>query len=250
MMKLVARLAVVVLSFLMPMSALAAFAVYFSGDDVTDAAVRDQVSKNPLMKSVHFYKTPNVSDAAFDCLSNRKDLEFVTCVATNFTGTGLKALRGLPKLRKLELEDCPLTEVGLKELPQLDVTSVNFYESTVTDRGAWYISYTPTLEYVNVSKAQLSDIGLAYMVRLPELKYLYLLGANVTDQSAEILAKMKKLSFLDLRETRIGDKTLKQLATLPNLKTLLVRDTGVTKEAIDEFKKKRPGVTISDGQWP
>lgn len=245
-MKVMAFVAAVALCLFGPMAALAAFAVYFSGDDVNNTAVRQEVSKNPALKSAHFFKTLGVSDQAFDCLRKCKDLEIVTCIGNKFTGVGLKFLRGLPKLHKLEFEDCTLTEVGLKELPQLEVTAVNFYESTVTNAGAWYISYTPTLEYVNLSKTKVTDVGLSYLTRLPNLKYLYLLGLRVTDESGPVLANLKTLKLLDLRDTRISDKTLKQLSALPNLKTLMLADTDVTSEGIEDFKKERPGVTISN----
>lgn len=202
-------------------------------DDATDASVKAALEQNQALRSIKFVKTPLVTDAALAAVQNQPNMEIITFVSAKITGTGLKALSGLNKLKKLELEACTLTEEGLKNLPALPVSAVNFVESTVDDRGAWYISYTPTLEYVNLGQTQVTDAGVSYLTRLPKLKYLYLYNnAGVTDKSAEDFGKMAQIELLDIRFTGAGAATVRKVVKLPRLKHLLLGGDAITDDVV------------------
>lgn len=220
---------------------IAAFALYFSGDEVTDATVAAEVKANREARSVKFYKTPNVSDACFKSFANLSSLEAVKVICTNMTGTGIQHIAKLPKLKTLEFEDSP----GLKYLPTTNITSANFYDSdTVDDACAWYIGYANTLEYVNLSNTHITDKGLGYIAKSPTTKWLYLLNTRITDASVPLWKKFPNLELLDLRQTNIGPATLNAVAALPKLKHVLLNNELITETDIAKFKAKRPDVIV------
>lgn len=212
------------LSLIVALPAFAGYNEYFDGD-VTDKQVKETLAKNHTLRSVKFFKTPMVTDASLEALAGHNDLELVTLVAApNIAGTGLKALHKIAALKKLELEVCKLSDEGLKCFAILKVQSANFTESTVSDRGAWYISCAPSVEYLNLSDTQVTDTGVGYLMRLPNLKYLYLRNDDVSDASLGALLKLKNLETLDVRNTKITAQGLQKLKSLPHLKKLYTNE--------------------------
>jgi Leucine-rich repeat (LRR) protein len=233
------RWIVVLLSmiFCSSLAATAAYSESFCGENVTDATVKETLAKNSTLRSVKFFKTPSITDQSLAALSGQCDLEIISMICTNVTGTGLKHLSDLPKLNRLELEVCQLSETGLKNLPTLRLKTVNFVESTVDDRGAWYIGYSPTLEEVHLSKTRITDTGVSYLVRLPSLKYLYLEGTTIGDQCVPDLLKLTKLQLLDLRNTNLSDAGVKKIASLPKLNKLYLGGPLITDSAVMALKE-------------
>ncbi|MGV3605371.1 MAG: hypothetical protein ACO1RA_03115 [Planctomycetaceae bacterium] len=80
---------------------------------------------------------------------------------------------------------------------------------------------------------------------LQSLERLELQMGVCTDQDLPPLAQLKNLQHLRLESDHITDACLATLAELPALKTLELNGKNITQAAVDQWKAKRPGLTIT-----
>lgn len=136
------------------------------------------------------------------------------------TPKGFAALKRLPHLRRLELN-----------------------QSGVTDRGLAEISGCKELRRLVIPESTVTDAGMASIAKLTRLEYLDV-SANekIGDRSMLAVRKLERLEFLFLNRTSIGDRGLEQLKPLEGLRSLNVALTKVTDDAAMKFVDEMPNL--------
>jgi len=77
------------------------------------------------------------------------------------------------------------------------------------------------------------------------LDWFVFTNAHLNDSDLEDFVKWAKFQYLHLEENaEITDASFEYLEKIASLRELRLTGTSVTQEGVDEFKKKRPGVTV------
>ena len=129
----------------------------------------------------------------------------------------------LPHLRSLRFTNCDMLDLNLDEIGkcrQLD--SVHFI-------GAKRLSVD---ELRKLAPCPVTNIALY--------------DSDLKDSDLEVLTELTTIKNLTLSNNAgITDAGLEHLEKIPSLRVLRLYGTGVTQDGVEEFKKKRPGVSVS-----
>lgn len=100
------------------------------------------------------------------------------------------------------------------------------------------------LHRIDLNSRPVTDEHLEEMPALQQLQHLGLYRTQITDRGIEHLKKIGKLTELELSYTNITEAGLAQLVLFKDLKKLFLHGTGLSKEAIQDFQRKRPDCTV------
>lgn len=170
---------------------------------------------------------PGVTDRGMSYLGACSELETLLLGGLHVSDDGLAQLRGLPKLKMLDIRGAALTDAGLaclgvmKSLVALDLPGVE-----VSDLAVQRLTDLPQLEKLTLGAWALGDAGLAALGTIDSLKELHLYG--ISDSGLKHLQGLPRLEKLDLRGTAITDAGLKHMQGLRRLEKLDLRETAIT----------------------
>jgi hypothetical protein len=153
-----------------------------------------------------------------DAVATVVGVTFPDVFASSETDAGLKHLKGLQQLQKLNLDSTQVTDAGLehlKRLPKLRV--LNLCRTLVSDAGLEHLKGLTHLQDLNLRHTRVTDAGLEHLEGLTQLQQLNLWNTNVTDAGLECLKRVKQLHRLVLVDTKVTDEGVKRLQqALPN----------------------------------
>jgi Leucine-rich repeat (LRR) protein len=251
------------------------------GVDITDVGL-PYIAELTALKSLDLSHSM-LNDVGLESLPALTELEDLDLGATRITGINLNFLKLLPKLKKLNLKGIQRRNGGVCWTPtiiDLDLDTISMLSGLeelnlgvgislgrvgrpagegncrltggiqITDLGVSKLAKLKKLRSLEVSGARITPAGLKALEGLP-LERLSLWNCTALDDSAAaVLATMPQLTNLDLSYTSVGDAGLKQLTSLSRLKLLYLTDTKVTLDAVEAFRKERPGVSVSWARRP
>lgn len=160
---------------------------------------------------------PEFFDSRLDLLKGLDGLKWVIVRDARVMGSGLASLRGIACLEGVSVDNCPLTDDGLKHLQECS-----------------------DLECVCLRKTEISGDGLKYLAGLTSLRRLWLDDCRITDAGLRHLEPLFCLEELWLDNTLISDDGLTYVKGLPNLKYLKIRNTKVTPEGVEHLREVLP----------
>jgi len=123
------------------------------------------------------------------------------------------------------------------------ITSVSFYDTSITDEHATLVSELTNAQELNLNYTEVTDVGLARLASLPGLEGLGLNGTHVTDEGLSHIHE-SMLRRLALYDTAVTDNCLVELAKLPQLSMLDVQKTGVTPAGVSRFRENNATCVI------
>lgn len=153
------------------------------------------------------------------------DLDHLTAVCFSFTGqitdAGLVHLRGLKRLRDVNLIGTRVTGEGLVHLAALPrLESLSLSGGTTSSAALAHIGKMHGLRKLRTGIVQGEPGVLVELRSLTELTDLSMSGRSVTDAGADCLAGMRKLRKRVLPCTRITDASLVHIRKLQALESL------------------------------
>ena len=159
----------------------------------------------------------------------------------------LTPLRNTVGLRKLNLDNSPVTDEGLQSLgPMPELRDLSLSRTLITDAAIpMLVQQFPGLEHLRLDRTAITDKSLNDIVKLSSLKELSLFRTRVSDAGCTLTSKLTTLKKISLDQTMITDAGLKSLLTMKQLESLSVWKTQVTEEAAEEFVKERPTVKLN-----
>ncbi len=178
------------------------------------------------------FSNTKITDAGLAVLSHLPGLE-VLSLNNQISDIGLKQLKGLKRLKVLELPRSKISDYGLtilKQLPKLE--RLDLSESKISDAGARTVATMHSLRQVDVSGTLITDKGMALLAALPKLEIFYA-NETLTDRGLIALAEAKHLKTLDLSGARITDTGLKALTAATPLEALALSDTRISNASME-----------------
>lgn len=160
--------------------------------------------------------------------------------STEVTDKGAAELAKLTNVKSLNLADTKITDKTLAVLAQLtNLTDLCLAGTRISDEGLKHLSGLKQLTKLNLTRNELSDKGLQALSPLTLLEELSLSDTKkVTDEGLKALMSMRSLTKVCLIRTRVTDQGLMMLSELPSLKSVNTYGTQVTKEGLEEFKRR------------
>ena len=174
---------------------------------------------------------------------------------TGVTDDGLKHLKRFQNLNSLSLASpgpmwvngkrlTPITDSGMANLDVPTVVNLNLDGLPITDAGLKSLPEIPSLRSLQVTGTKIEGPGLSRLRALRNLQILILNGSAVTDEGLAHLAGAKSLTMLSLDGMPLSAAGLKHIITLPSLGYLSIRGCQVPYEDVEDIKVKFPSLRI------
>ena len=94
----------------------------------------------------------------------------VNLTKTQITDAGLVHLKGLTKLKGLDLDDTRVTDAGLVHLKGMtELTWLGLSETQITDAGLAHLTELTSLQELGLGLTQVTDAGLVHLKGLTKL---------------------------------------------------------------------------------
>lgn len=137
----------------------------------------------------------------------------------NFTVKGFRALKDMPELRILNIENCQLPPGAINELAQLkSLYSLSLEGSKpVGDSDVTALTKMKNLGSITLDYTNVTPKGLRVLKKFKSLRGLKCEGLDVTDSDAEFLAKLP----IECLDTTYNHLTAKGINALTKSKTLM-----------------------------
>jgi hypothetical protein len=176
---------------------------------------------------------------------------------TGVTDDGLRHLKRFGNLRHLDLSSrapaglkakrsAPITDAGMARLDLRNLVSLNLYGLPITDAGLKSLPDLPSLTMLQLIETKVQGPGLSRLVAFRNLSSLHLNGSAVTDKGLSHLAGASSLMVLSLDGMPpLTGAGLKHVITLPRLGYLSIRGCRVSDEDIAQMKAKAPSLQIN-----
>ena len=143
---------------------------------------------------IHYHNHKIITDASMkplEALVNLEELDL--CCGAGIADADLEYIRGLTKLRKLDLSTANVTDRGLRNLGKLT-----------------------ELRDLDLGETKTADAGVEELLGLHQLTKLRLEGTLITDGALKHLAQMKQLKELNISYTELEQRAVNELiAALP-----------------------------------
>lgn len=163
----------------------------------------------------------DITDAAFDSITQFHKLEALNLENTTVSAKGLASLSTLKKLNRLTLARTPTSDEGLKTLKDVK-----------------------QLRHLNVESTNVTAEGLKH---LGKLESIWLGGDKIGDAAVAEVARCETLRFLSIthERTAVTDAGLRYLEDLPSLRSLQIYCRQVTPNGIAALQRKKPKLLIN-----
>jgi hypothetical protein len=156
-----------------------------------------------------------------------------TCACPGLGDVGLRALRHVRGLRRVELLASKATGAGveaLAELPNLEALTV--LERDIGPQGFAALARVAGLRELDLRVNELADPTVGGLGALTGLRRLTLRCPVLDDRVAAQLRELVHLEHLDLGGTQISDAGLAALAGMSGLRTLILHHTRITHRGL------------------
>lgn len=156
-----------------------------------------------------------------------------SCACPGLGDAGLRALRHVRGLRRVELLASRATGVGvesLTELPHLE--SLTVLDRDIGAQGLAALARAGTLRELHLRGEALADPTLEHLGEITSLRSLTLRCPQLDDRAAAQLRGLVHLEHLDLGGTQISDVGLAALAGMSELRGLILHHTRVTNRGL------------------
>ncbi len=141
--------------------------------------------------------------------------------STAISVSDLECLQWCRKLKRLEINDLPLTDVQIACL-----------------------SECRQCKYLGLGGTQITDSALEVIGQFEKLENLYLSGTVITDEGLRHLQGLTNLRRLNLAETRITDDSIPCLEKLTSLEAIRISDTGVSPQGKLRLRNALPNCCV------
>lgn len=128
----------------------------------------------------------------------------------------------------------------------IDVSAISF-PSLNNEQLQNINGIAPNIVWLYLGNTQINDQSMQIISKCTNLLKLNLSHTSISSAAVPALKKLSKLQFLNLMNTRIDDNALRQLCMMPGLKKIYCWNSLVSKQAVEECRKRYPGIEIING---
>jgi Leucine Rich Repeat (LRR) protein len=158
---------------------------------------------------------------------------------------GLRSLRRMDRLQRLDLNDTHVTDAGLEHLQALTcLEELCLRDTDVTGTGAAYLEKLTRLRELWLNGTKCTNTSIRGLARLQSLQVLSLSSTSVGDEGLQHLSNLHALRELRLESTPVTDAGLPHLDGLSNLERLDLLHTLVTEQGVTQLHEALPDSRI------
>jgi hypothetical protein len=203
------------------------------------------------------FSDANFDDAALARLAkNHGDrIGALHLMNTSVTDDGLRQLKQFGNLQSFNLMSpgpvwlngkrlTPITDAGMAHLDLRSVVNLSLDGLPITDAGLKSLPDLPSLRMLQLTGTKIEGPGLSRLAAFRNLESLLLNGSAVTDDGLSHLAGAKSLVVLRLDGMPLSGAGLKHVITLPRLRCLSIRGCQVPSEDVAQIFSKAPSLRI------
>lgn len=171
---------------------------------------------------------PTWRNRLYDLLGIPKPVTNLFLKGNQISDNDLAKLESLEHLDLLTIDQCPITDTGLREIAKVrTLTHLGLFGcDRITDMSLTYLGTMRSLETLDICtfRAKISGGGIHNLSALPNLGTLNLVDClEISDNAVEPLASLNHLDTLDIRGTSISEEGANRLRrALPN--TIVLTD--------------------------
>lgn len=177
----------------------------------------------------------NVTNDGMSSIGELRALEELDLGTLNLTDAALDHLKGLIRLRSLNLP-AGVTGAGLVRLAPLSNLEYLGFSGAIQDDHLLHLPPLRRLRQLHLFRASISDAALQNVGKLISLEDLVLSGTPITDAGLEKVRRLTRLKRLNLSRTNITDGGLKHLAAMQQLEHLDLVGTQVSGTGFAELE--------------
>jgi hypothetical protein len=174
---------------------------------------------------------------------------------TGVTDEGLKHLKRFGRLRFLSLASpapmwvkgkrwMPITDAGMARLDLPNLVNLNLDGLPITDAGIKSLPDLTSLQTLQLTGTQVEGRGLSRLAAFRNLATLILTGSAVTDEGLKHLAGAQSLVVLQLDGMPLTGAGLKHIIALPRLRYLSIRRSQVPSGDVAQMRAEAPALRI------
>jgi internalin A len=154
------------------------------------------------------------------------------------TADGWRALRELPKLRELAVNDTSIDEAAMKEIGQLrQLSTLYLAHNDITDAGVRHLAGMTQLTSLGLLQKGMTDESVPTVMKLQKLEVLLVDQTGFTDAAAKRFATLPRLAEIDVRAEKITPEGVKALAACRSLRRLTVLQRQVPAEVLGALRE-------------
>jgi hypothetical protein len=173
-----------------------------------------QFEGNPVT-AIEFGECDEAGDDSLLHLESFRHLRRLSLVyLPSVTDRGMEHLTVLTQLTDLHFYGVPITSAGIARLKGLKKLRVlELINTHIDNRALEHLAALPNLEELTLSSDQMTDDGLVFLEGMKALRVLNLYGAQITDKGLPHLKKLTQLESVDIdgaHITRAGIADLKK----------------------------------------
>jgi len=215
-------------------------------DRLRELVLRDTEIGNFSLNQVKGLEHLSVVDLRGNTFNDKTPLYFrelpltsFTCACPNLGENGLRSLRHVKELRRLQILSSKITSASEENLGEFKaLEALTFHGHDPGQAGFAALAGLEVLRELEleIEPEGLSDPALRGLGDLPGLRKLILRSPEIDDRIAPELGKLHALEVLDLGGTSISDATLTAVAEMPQLQRLILHHTRVTNRGLEHLK--------------
>lgn len=170
---------------------------------------------------------------------------------TGVTDDGLKQLKEFSNLDSVSLVSpapilvngtrvVPISDDGMANLELKNLVNLNLDGLPITDAGLKSLPDLPSLRSLRLMGTRIEGTGLSRIASFPKLEGLFLDGCPLGDNALVHLAGLNSLRALSLNGIPLSAAALKHVVELSSLRFLSIRGCQVRHEDVELIKAKLP----------
>lgn len=195
--------------------------------------------------SILVFNSTQLSESSLEAIGNIKTLRYFSLMSSNVEEEGLRYLNSIPEMQEVGFVRMPVGDVAMRHIANCRwLWRVHFVECHMNDASLAYFSKCTDLEELTFRDTNVGDRGIELLSTCPELEILRLEGTHVTDDGIVHLAKCPRLRFLEVAKMPINNAAIQRFVMIRTDVRLRLLSTNVTQDAVDELKRKHPGLEI------
>jgi internalin A len=163
-----------------------------------------------------------------------KPVVYVSLEGKKIDDTVMKHLEAFPELRTLEVQECPITDEGVRSvrgLKRLQTVRFRFIHG-ITDKGAESLKDLTNVEWLELDSTKVTDEGLQYLSGMTKLRQLDLRNTPVAGKGFVHLKDLTALEEIDLTRTSVAGPGLENLKGLPKLRRVGLTNTPMNDDGL------------------
>ncbi len=221
-------------------------AVRLVGGNITDQGVATLL-RAPTLYELDIRNCRKVTKSSIEQIAAKGTVRVLKIGGPKIDDQTLGIVATMKNLAGLCLDNCDISDAGLKQLDRLSLADLALHECPkVTDGGLDVLAHYDHLRQLTLEGVGAKGASLARLPHPEKLAVLNMAQSNITDSEVANLARMTHLESLNLNQTAITDAAVDAISKLASLKQLTISQTRLSEKGAQRLRKALPRCAAQD----